>query len=141
MSGYALPRGKIMATGAIIILTVTIFATLVSRRMVRGLTMGATKEHPDPMSATMSIPFGVSLFFRVRRRVAPEPRAALARDAPGLDPVRFSVDLIDPAWPAALLAGLAEDPKTVTRRHDVTIHGAFIDAARRSVTPPKPAFA
>lgn len=43
MSGYELPWGKIMATGTIIVLPVTIFALLVSRHMVRGLTMGATK--------------------------------------------------------------------------------------------------
>jgi len=43
MSGYELPWGKIMATGTIIVLPVTIFALLVSRHMIRGLTMGATK--------------------------------------------------------------------------------------------------
>lgn len=43
MSGYELPWGKIMATGTVIVLPVTIFAILVSRHMVRGLTMGATK--------------------------------------------------------------------------------------------------
>ena len=43
MSGYELPWGKIMATGTMIVLPVTVFALLVSRHMVRGLTMGATK--------------------------------------------------------------------------------------------------
>lgn len=43
MSGYELPWGKIMATGTVIVLPATIFALLVSRHMVRGLTMGATK--------------------------------------------------------------------------------------------------
>ncbi len=43
MSGYDLPWGKIMAAGTVIVLPVTIFALLVSRHMVRGLTMGATK--------------------------------------------------------------------------------------------------
>jgi multiple sugar transport system permease protein len=43
MSGYELPWGKIMATGSIIVLPVIIFALIVSRHMVRGLTMGATK--------------------------------------------------------------------------------------------------
>ena len=43
MSGYEIPWGKIMATGTVIVLPVTIFALLVSRHMVRGLTMGATK--------------------------------------------------------------------------------------------------
>ena len=43
MSGYELPWGKIMATGTVIVLPVTIFALLVCRHMVRGLTMGATK--------------------------------------------------------------------------------------------------
>jgi multiple sugar transport system permease protein len=43
MSGYELPWGKIMATGTVIVLPVTVFAVIVSRHMVRGLTMGATK--------------------------------------------------------------------------------------------------
>jgi hypothetical protein len=43
MSGYELPWGKIMATGTVIVMPVTIFALIVSRHMVRGLTMGATK--------------------------------------------------------------------------------------------------
>jgi len=43
MSGYELPWGKIMAAGTVIVLPVTIFALIVSRHMVRGLTMGATK--------------------------------------------------------------------------------------------------
>ncbi|HEY8381571.1 MAG TPA: carbohydrate ABC transporter permease [Microvirga sp.] len=43
MSGYELPWGKIMATGTVIVLPVTLFALIVSRHMVRGLTMGATK--------------------------------------------------------------------------------------------------
>ena len=43
MSGYELPWGRIMATGTLIVLPVTIFALLVSRHMIRGLTMGATK--------------------------------------------------------------------------------------------------
>lgn len=43
MSGYELPWGKIMATGTIIVLPVIVFSLIVSRHMVRGLTMGATK--------------------------------------------------------------------------------------------------
>jgi multiple sugar transport system permease protein len=43
MSGYELPWGKLMATGTVIVLPVTIFALLVSRHMIRGLTMGASK--------------------------------------------------------------------------------------------------
>lgn len=43
MTGYELPWGKIMATGTLIVLPVTVFALLVSRHMVRGLTMGASK--------------------------------------------------------------------------------------------------
>ena len=43
MSGYELPWGKIMATATVIVLPVTVFALLVSRHMVSGLTMGATK--------------------------------------------------------------------------------------------------
>ncbi len=43
MSGYELPWGEIMATGTLIVLPVIVFAMLVSRHLVRGLTMGAVK--------------------------------------------------------------------------------------------------
>lgn len=43
MSGYDLPWGEIMATGTLIVLPVIIFALLVSRQFVKGLTMGAVK--------------------------------------------------------------------------------------------------
>lgn len=43
MSGYELPWGKIMATSTMIVLPVTIFALFVSRHMISGLTLGATK--------------------------------------------------------------------------------------------------
>ena len=43
MTGYELPWGKIMATGTLIVLPVTVFALLVSRHMIRGLTMGASR--------------------------------------------------------------------------------------------------
>jgi multiple sugar transport system permease protein len=43
MSGYDLPWGQIMATGTLIVLPVIVFALIVSRQLVRGLTMGAVK--------------------------------------------------------------------------------------------------
>jgi multiple sugar transport system permease protein len=43
MSGYELPWGKIMATGTVIVLPVMLVALVVSRHIVGGLTMGATK--------------------------------------------------------------------------------------------------
>ena len=43
MSGYELPWGEIMATGTLIVLPVILFAILVSKHLVRGLTMGAVK--------------------------------------------------------------------------------------------------
>ena len=43
MSGYELPWGEIMATGTLIVLPVIVFALMVSRHLVRGLTMGAVK--------------------------------------------------------------------------------------------------
>ena len=43
LGGYELPWGEIMATGTMIVLPVIIFALTVSRHLVRGLTMGATK--------------------------------------------------------------------------------------------------
>jgi multiple sugar transport system permease protein len=43
LSGYELPWGSIMATGTLIVLPVVIFGLLVSRHIVRGLTMGGVK--------------------------------------------------------------------------------------------------
>jgi multiple sugar transport system permease protein len=43
MSGYKLPWGEIMATGSLIAIPVVVFALVVSRQMVRGLTLGAVK--------------------------------------------------------------------------------------------------
>lgn len=43
LSGYELPWGQIMATGTLVALPVIIFSIIVSRQLVRGLTMGAIK--------------------------------------------------------------------------------------------------
>jgi multiple sugar transport system permease protein len=43
MEGYDVPYGKIMATATLIVVPVLIFALIVSRHLVRGLTMGAVK--------------------------------------------------------------------------------------------------
>jgi multiple sugar transport system permease protein len=43
MSGYQVPWGQIMATGTLVALPVIVFSLIVSRQMVRGLTMGAIK--------------------------------------------------------------------------------------------------
>ncbi len=43
MTGFGIRWGPMMATGALIVLPVLIFALLVSRNLVRGLTMGAVK--------------------------------------------------------------------------------------------------
>ena len=43
LSGYDLPWGQIMATGTLVALPVIIFSIIVSRQLVRGLTMGAIK--------------------------------------------------------------------------------------------------
>ncbi|GHF45497.1 multiple sugar transport system permease protein [Deinococcus metalli] len=43
LSGYDVPWGEIMATGTLIVLPVVVFSLLVSRHLVKGLTMGAIK--------------------------------------------------------------------------------------------------
>jgi multiple sugar transport system permease protein len=43
LSGYETPWGQIMATGTLVALPVIIFSIIVSRQLVRGLTMGAVK--------------------------------------------------------------------------------------------------
>jgi multiple sugar transport system permease protein len=43
LGGYAIPWGDLMAAGTLIVLPVIVFAVLVSRYLVRGLTLGAVK--------------------------------------------------------------------------------------------------
>jgi multiple sugar transport system permease protein len=43
LGGYAIPWGDLMAAGSLIVLPVIVFAVLVSRYLVRGLTLGAVK--------------------------------------------------------------------------------------------------
>jgi len=43
MTGFGVRWGEMMATGTLIVLPVVIFAAIVSRHLVRGLTMGAVK--------------------------------------------------------------------------------------------------
>jgi multiple sugar transport system permease protein len=43
LSGYETPWGQIMATGTLVALPVIVFSIIVSRQLVRGLTMGAVK--------------------------------------------------------------------------------------------------
>jgi multiple sugar transport system permease protein len=43
LGGYATPWGDLMAAGSLIVLPVIVFAVLVSRYLVRGLTLGAVK--------------------------------------------------------------------------------------------------
>jgi multiple sugar transport system permease protein len=43
MTGFGVRWGAMMATGTLIVLPVVIFAAIVSRHLVRGLTMGAVK--------------------------------------------------------------------------------------------------
>ncbi len=43
LGGYSIPWGDLMAAGTLIVLPVIVFAVLVSRYLVRGLTLGAVK--------------------------------------------------------------------------------------------------
>ncbi len=43
LGGYSIPWGDLMAAGSLIVLPVIVFAVLVSRYLVRGLTLGAVK--------------------------------------------------------------------------------------------------
>lgn len=78
------------------------------------------------------IPFGVNLSFCVKRWPTAALWAPLVRDQLGLDLVQFSFDLIDPAWPDALLDDLAGETRAEAARCGVTVHSAFIGLAHYS---------
>lgn len=71
---------------------------------------------------------GLNLSFCVKRWVTPALWAPLVRRM-GVDAVQFSFDLVDPAWPDALLDRLAADVRHVAANEDVKAHSAFIGLA------------
>lgn len=76
-----------------------------------------------------AIPFGVNLSFCVKRWVTPALWTRVVRGRLGLDLVQFSFDLVDPAWPDAVLARHAADIRQTAAAEGIAIHGAFIGLA------------
>jgi sugar phosphate isomerase/epimerase len=76
-----------------------------------------------------AIPLGVNLSFCVKRWVTPALWTQVVRERLNLDLVQFSFDLVDPAWPDELLAGLAADIRRHADGQGIVIHSAFIGLA------------
>lgn len=77
----------------------------------------------------MPIQLGINLSFCVKRWVTPALWAPLVRESLGLGLVQFSFDLVDPMWPDALLDDLAGEIAMQARKHEITVHSAFIGLA------------
>ncbi len=84
------------------------------------------------MSVAPAIPLGINLGFCTKRWVTPELWAPLVRDRLGLDLVQFSLDLVDPMWPDAVVDRHAADIRRQAQAHGIAIHSAFIGLAHYS---------
>ncbi|MBS7539877.1 sugar phosphate isomerase/epimerase family protein [Ancylobacter lacus] len=81
------------------------------------------------MSAPVAIPLGINLGFCTKRWVTPELWAPLVRERLGLDLVQFSLDLVDPMWPDAVVERHAAVIRRQAAAHGIAIHSAFIGLA------------
>ncbi|TSJ62971.1 TIM barrel protein [Starkeya sp. 3C] len=75
------------------------------------------------------IPFGINLSFCVKRWVTPELWTRVVRERLGLDLVQFSLDLVDPMWPDAIVERHAAAIRREAQATGITIHSAFIGLA------------
>ncbi|GJD49312.1 D-erythrulose 1-phosphate 3-epimerase [Methylobacterium crusticola] len=78
------------------------------------------------------MPLGVNLSFCVKRWATPALWARLVREEIGLSLVQLTFDLVDPAWPDALLDGVAREIRVEAARHGLTLHSAFVGLAHYS---------
>ncbi len=78
---------------------------------------------------TDPIAFGLNLSFCVKRWVTSGLWAPLVRERMGVDLVQFSLDLVDPMWPSAVLDRHADTIRRDAAVTGITIHSAFIGLA------------
>ncbi|CDN92304.1 sugar phosphate isomerase/epimerase family protein [Agrobacterium tumefaciens] len=78
---------------------------------------------------TDPIAFGLNLSFCVKRWVTSGLWAPLVRERMGVDLVQFSLDLVDPMWPSAVLDRHADTIRRDASVTGITIHSAFIGLA------------
>jgi sugar phosphate isomerase/epimerase len=77
----------------------------------------------------MTIPLGLNLSFCVKRWVTPALWSTVVRERMGVDIVQFSLDLVDPMWPDALLDRYAAETAKAAQDQGIAIHSAFIGLA------------
>jgi len=78
---------------------------------------------------TDPIAFGLNLSFCVKRWVTSGLWAPLVRERMGVDLVQFSLDLVDPMWPSAVLDRHADTIRRDAAVTGIIIHSAFIGLA------------
>ncbi|WP_428029378.1 sugar phosphate isomerase/epimerase family protein [Ancylobacter sp.] len=79
--------------------------------------------------AQAPIPFGINLGFCTKRWVTPELWVPVVRERLGLDLAQFSLDIVDPMWPDAIVDRHAADIRRATEATGITLHSAFIGLA------------
>jgi sugar phosphate isomerase/epimerase len=72
---------------------------------------------------------GVNLCFAIKRWPEPERWAAIVADDLGLASVQFTMDLIDPWWPAGVRAAAAGRARAAAARRGLAIHSVQIGLA------------
>lgn len=75
------------------------------------------------------IRFGINLGFCTKRWVTPELWTRIVGERLGLDLVQFSLDLVDPMWPDAIVDRHAADIRREAEAAGIAIHSAFIGLA------------
>jgi D-erythrulose 1-phosphate 3-epimerase len=72
---------------------------------------------------------GVNLCFAIKRWPEPEEWARIVRDELGVASVQFTMDLIDPWWPADLRAAMAARARSEAAARGIAIHSVQIGLA------------
>ena len=115
--------GKIMATGTVIVLPVTIFALLVPGTWSAASRWVRRNDEP-------SIPLGINLSFCVKRWVTPALWAPIVREQFDLDLVQFSFRSRRSDLAGRSSQRLRQDIRQEAgRRHGISMHSAFIGLA------------
>src|SRR3954451_16473193 len=72
---------------------------------------------------------GINLSFAIKRCPEPERWAAIVAERLGLHSVQFTLDLIDPWWPAPARKAMARATKAAAAAHGIALHSAQIGLA------------
>lgn len=90
--------------------------------------MSTATADPAP-GAVPPGPLGVNLSFCVKRWVTPALWTQVVRRHLRADMVQLSFDLVDPMWPAPVLARIARETRRAADGEGIAIHSAFVGLA------------